>query len=80
MHSSAESRLHPVREVLEAQGRRQIWLAKQLGISANYLHRILLPPNDPDSRPAPDWFYPRVAAVLGVPESMLRPPLEPVAA
>lgn len=66
-------RQHPVRRVLVAQGRRQTWLAERLGISANYLHRVLLPPDDPDVRPVPEWFYPRVALLLGVPEDMLHP-------
>lgn len=65
--------VHPVKQVVVAQGRRQTWLAAQLRISPNYLHRILLPPSDPASRPVPEWFYPRVAELLGVPESMLRP-------
>jgi len=65
-----------VRQVATAQGRRLTWIAKQLGISMNYLHRILLPPDDPDSRPAPAWFYARVAMLLQVPEAMLRPESE----
>jgi len=64
---------HPIRRVLAQQGRRFEWLAKQLGISANYLHRILLPPGHPDARSTPPWFYARVAVLLGVPEEMLRP-------
>lgn len=64
---------HPVRRVVALQGRRLTWVAGQLGISANYLHRIMLPPSDPDCRPAPEWFYSRVSALLGVPEEMLRP-------
>jgi len=44
----------------------------------NYLHRILLPAQHPDSRPAPKDFYPRVSAILGVPEHFLRPTEEPV--
>lgn len=62
----------PVRSVLRAQGRQQKWLAEQLGITPNYLHRILLGPDHEDGRAAPEWFYTRVARVLGVPEAMLR--------
>jgi hypothetical protein len=57
----------PIRAVLRAQGRDLAWLARALGISVNYLHRILLPPTHPDMRPAPKDFYPRVSAILGVP-------------
>lgn len=71
---------HPIRLVLASQGRRFSWLADQLvspatgkPISVNYLHRILLGPDHDDGRAAPAWFYPAVARVLGVPESMLRP-------
>lgn len=64
---------HPVRRVVTLQGRRLAWVATQLGISANYLHRILLHPEDPDFRPAPEWFYPKLSQLLGVPEEMLRP-------
>lgn len=72
---------HPVKRVVARQGRRLTWVAGQLGISANYLHRILLPPEDPACRPAPEWFYSRVSGLLGVPEEMLRPePQERVAA
>jgi hypothetical protein len=71
---------HPVRRVVIAQGRRLTWVAEQLGISSNYLHRLLLPPEDRDSRPTPEWFYPKLAQLLGVPEEMLRPPTESVAA
>jgi hypothetical protein len=72
---------HPVRRVVTLQGRRLIWVAQQLDISANYLHRILLPSDDPDCRPAPEWFYPKLSQLLGVPEEMLKPePPEPVAA
>lgn len=64
---------HPARRIVFAQGRRLTWVAQQLGISSNYLHRLLLPPDDRDSRPAPASFYPRLALLLGVPEDMLRP-------
>jgi hypothetical protein len=64
----------PIRAVLRAQGRDLAWLARALGISVNYLHRILLPPTHPDMRPAPKDFYPRVSAILGVPECFLQPP------
>jgi hypothetical protein len=74
---------HPVRRVVFAQGRRLTWVAKQLGISTNYLHRLLLADGDPDYRPPPEWFYPRLSQLLGVPEEMLKPDKpspEPVAA
>lgn len=72
---------HPVRRVVFAQGRRLTWVAAQLGISTNYLHRLLLPAGHPDARVAPEDFYPRVSRLLGVPEEMLRPETkEPVAA
>ena len=73
---------HPVRKVVFAQGRRLTWVAKQLDISANYLHRLLLPTGHPDHRTAPEGFYARLSVVLGVPEEMLKPetPKEPVAA
>jgi hypothetical protein len=64
---------HPVRRVVRSQGRRLTWVAQQLEISSNYLHRLLLLPSDRDYRPAPDWFYPRLSALLGVPEEMLKP-------
>lgn len=64
---------HPVRRVVALQGRRLSWVAKRLDISANYLHRILLPADDADARPAPEWFYPRLSQLLGVPEEMLKP-------
>jgi hypothetical protein len=71
---------HPVRRVVFMQGRRLTWVAAQLGISVNYLHRLLLPSTDQDSRPEPDWFYPKLSQLLGVPEEMLRPePKEAVA-
>jgi len=77
---------HPVRRIVFRQGRRLTWVADQLGISANYLHRILLPEGHPARRPAPDDFYRRLSDLLGVPEDMLRPgrsisePEEPAAA
>ncbi len=64
---------HPIKLVVREQGRTLTWLARTLEISANYLHRLLLPPEHPDSRPEPDWFYAKASLVLGVPESMLRP-------
>lgn len=64
---------HPIRLVTSKQGRRLTWLAREMGISANYLHRILLGAEHTQGRPAPEWFYPRAAQLLGVPESMLRP-------
>jgi hypothetical protein len=64
---------HPVRAVVKLQGRRLTWVAAQLGISTNYLHRLLLPANHVDARPAPADFYPRLSLLLGVPEDMLRP-------
>jgi len=71
---------HPIKRVVFAQGRRLTWLARQLGISSNYLHRVLLPVGHPDHRGPPKNFYPRVAELLGVPEDMLRPGREEVAA
>jgi hypothetical protein len=68
-----EDMQHPVRRIVFSQGRRLTWLATQLGISTNHLHRVLLPPDDPHSRTTPEWFYPRVAVLLGVPEDMLKP-------
>jgi hypothetical protein len=64
---------HPVRRIVFRQGRRLTWVAEQLGISANYLHRILLPETHPARRPAPEDFYGRLSQLLGVPEDMLRP-------
>lgn len=71
---------HPVRRVVFAQGRRLTWVAKQLGISSNYLHRLLLSADDADYRQPPEWFYPRLATLLGVPEEMLRPTASEAAA
>ena len=68
--------LHPIRQVARRQGRRLTWIAEQADISTNYLHRILTPPTDPDHRPAPEWFYSRIAEILGVPEESLRPEWE----
>lgn len=64
---------HPVRQVVKLQGRRLTWVAAQLGISGNYLHRLLLPAGHPDRREPPADFYPRLSLLLGVPEDMLRP-------
>jgi hypothetical protein len=64
---------HPVRRIVAQQGRRLTWVAGQLGISSNYLHRLLLPADHPDARVPPADFYPRLSQLLGVPEDMLRP-------
>lgn len=64
---------HPVRLVVKTQGRHLTWVAAQLGISSNYLHRLLLPAGHSDARVPPDDFYPRLSRLLGVPEEMLRP-------
>lgn len=72
--------VHPVTRTLRQQGRTRTWLAAQLGISANYYDRIVLGPEHPHGRPAPEWFYSRVAAILGVPETFLRPDPAEVAA
>jgi hypothetical protein len=68
---------HPIRLVLRQQGRSLAWLAEVLGVSTNFVHRVLLPAGHPDHRAAPAWFYPRAALFLGVPEAWLRPDPEP---
>jgi hypothetical protein len=64
---------HPVRRIVKGQGRTLTWVAAQLGISSNYLHRLLLPEGHADRREAPEGFYARLSLLLGVPEDMLRP-------
>lgn len=73
MQTRRKRRQDHVRVVLRAQGRTLTWLARELDISVNYLHRLLLPAGHPDGRPEPAWFYPLAAELLGVPETMLRP-------
>lgn len=53
-------------EILEAQGRRQDWLAEQIGCSQSLVSKIKY-----GQRPIPTWFAERAAAVMGLPESVL---------
>lgn len=49
-------------EVLRAQGRRQDWLAAQVGCSQSLISMVKR-----GQRRMPDWFAERAAAALGVP-------------
>jgi hypothetical protein len=68
-----KSYAHPIRRVTRAQGRSLVWLARETGISYGYLMQILLPPDSPRHVDAPGGFYSRVAHLLGVAESQVRP-------
>jgi hypothetical protein len=63
----------PLRQVCEAKGLKYGWIAKQLGISQGYFNHI-----EAGRRPAPPWYYERLARVLQVPVEMIRPEPEPV--
>lgn len=56
---------------IENRGIRQDWLAKQLGISPQYLTHIKV-----GRRPVPDWLPEKAAAALGVPVFLLFPDYE----
>lgn len=53
-------------EILAAQGRRQDWLAEQIGCSQSLVSKIKY-----GQRPIPVWFAERAAAVMGLPENVL---------
>lgn len=53
-------------ETLEAQGRTQRWLARQLGIHWTHLTHY-----KNGSRVAPEWVVTRSAELLGLPESVI---------
>ena len=53
-------------DILAAQGRRQDWLAEQVGCSQAYVSMM-----KSGQRPLPDWFVERAARVLGVPVEVL---------
>jgi transcriptional regulator with XRE-family HTH domain len=55
-------------ETLAAQGRTQLWLARQLGI-----HRSLLAHYKSGARKPPESIVRRSAELLGLPESVVMP-------
>lgn len=62
---------HPaalIRERLEELERNQAWLARKIGVDISTVYRWLT-----EERPVPDRRLPAIAAVLGVPEDLLRP-------
>lgn len=63
-----DENVHPARRVLNSQGRRDAWVASELSITKDHLQRILR-----GTVRAPRWFYPELAALLGVPVADLKP-------
>lgn len=53
-------------EILQAQGRRQNWFARQVGCSQSLLSMI-----KGGRRPIPEWLPERASAVLGIPVDVL---------
>lgn len=66
---------HPVDELLDARGSSKRWLAKKLRMDETALNRFLS-----GGRTPPEDLYERIADVLHVPVSFVRPPEEPAAA
>ena len=66
--------MHPeVRVLIDAQGRRYEWVASQMGLTPDRFAHII-----DGRRPVPeptDVFYVRLAKLLGVDSSEIRPPL-----
>lgn len=75
--TTLDEELTPLQKELRRQGRKQKWLAEQLGIDPSYLSRLLRGwvPRDTLKR-----YAPRIAELLGVPMEQLFPQLKEVGA
>jgi hypothetical protein len=58
----------PLKRYCRERGIKLAWLAGQLGISRSHFVHI-----ESGRRRAPDWYYPKAAQVLGVPDYVIRP-------
>jgi hypothetical protein len=66
--SNGTDRKAPWRDLLKAQGRTQVWLAAQTGVSFSAVYAYTRGVRNP-----PDDWYQRAASVLGVPVALIRP-------
>lgn len=72
MQTSAERKTW--RQVLREQGRTQVWLAAQTGVSFSTVYAYSI-----GARRTPEAWLRRVATVLGVPAALLLADIEEVA-